>query len=677
MNKFRTLTRVLFKNGAMPGDAGDSRSRIALLVVAVAFLPLLGLEVYAFWSAYSLITSSGLMGAVLTGVLTSACVAMVLLGILYVISTYYFADDTLILLTMPIPSHRILAAKFTVVLLFQYFLEALIALPCLIVFCVRVGNPFFWVSSVLVLTALPLLPTVVCSVISILIMAFSRFFHNKDRVKFFAGLAAILLSFGLCVPMQFAGDHSFSLKNTSALMEKSGALFPSNLLAAHAILDGTAVSLLWLLAFLLLSAAAVALFLLLGNQLYLRGVVGLSQANGSGNKQNVSFVAKKRPAALAIALKDWRLLCRTPAYSLNCLLGAILVPVILVVTFGVTLHSVTIPKANPIAIAVGVLFLGFVAMTNVVSPTAISRDGPDANLMRLFPVRMETQIVGKLLPGLGLSFASLIITVISFCIIFRPDAVTAVSVTVLSAISLVATNTFGLFLDLAFPKLLWNDETVAVKQNVNVTVELLVQAVALGLPAFLIYKLQFTLQTGLLFLLIYNIVLLVAAAQLLFKKGPKLLSGSDLSGKPEKKAANRQKKIRVAASAVMVIAVLGFVGWEFIGVHTDVTINSSKVTISAGMGEGSSFDASQIQKVYLKDTMPSASKDVGFSAGGQMRGTFQVEGLGSGHVYTENKKGPFLFVVLKDGSFTIFNFNDAAKINNLYNDLKEYAPKAS
>lgn len=676
MNKYGALTRVLFKNGAMPGQTDDTRSKIVLLIVAVAFVPLLGVEAAAFWNSYGMMTAYHLEGAMLTGLLTGACVTMVLLGILYVISTYYFADDTVLLLTMPIPPQRILAAKFTVVLLFQYLIEVLVVLPGLVVLGIRGGNVFYWVNAVLIFAALPLLPTVVCSVVSILIMAFSRFFHNKDRVKFLAGLLAIALSLGICIPMQLLGDRSVSIQDSSALMNKAAVLFPSNLLAGRAILDGTAVSLLWLLAFLLVSAAAVAVFLLLGNRLYLRGVVGLSQTSGGSRIAGGGLRTKRRPAVLSLALKDWRLLCRTPAYALNCLLGALLVPLIMVVTFGVTLHSITIPHADAMVISLCVLFLAFVSTTNVVSPTAVSRDGPDASLARLFPVPMKVQILGKLIPGLGLSFATLIITAIPVCILYRPDTLTAVSACGLSAISLITFNMFGLFLDLAFPKLLWNDETAAVKQNINVTIELLVMVILLGLPAFLLYKMQLNLQNGLLFLLVYNLVLLEASAQLLFRKGPELMSGIDPSAKPAKKDADRRKTIRVTLGVVFTVAVLGMVGWEIFFVHTDVSVNSSEVTVSAGLGESSSFSLSQIQKVYLKDTMPSVSGRVGFSSGAQLRGSFVVEGLGRGHVYTESKKGPFLFVIYK-GGFTVLNFNDSAKTNHLYAVLRQYGQKAS
>ena len=679
MSKFRALTRVLFKNGAMPGRTDSSRSKTVWMIVVIAFLPLLLMEAVALWNAYGTIASSQLTGVLLAALLTAACLALILFGILYVISTYYFADDMVLLLTMPIPPYRILAAKFTVVLLFQYWLETLIVLPALIVFGIRGGNFFYWLSAVLVFVALPLIPTVVCSIISILIMAFSRFFRNKDRVKFLGGLVAIIFALLICMPLQMTGGNPSStqaLQNSGELMKKASLLFPSSLSAVRAILDGTAVSLLWLAVFLLLSAAAIAVFLLLGDELYLRGVVGLSQSAEKTKRTHSNLRIEKRPAAIAIALKDWRLLCRTPAYALNCLLSALLVPLILVVTFVFTLRGVTIPQASILVISIGVLFLTFVSMTNVISPTAVSRDGKDADLARLIPVRPEIQILGKLLPGLILSFAALIVTAVPFCIMYRPDPFTVAAICVLSIIALVTFNMFGLFFDIVSPKLDWDDETVAVKQNPNVTVELLVMLVVLGLPILPIVKLHLSLQTGVIFLLIYNLVLLAISGSLLFRKGPKLLCGAGSQEKAAKKNTDHRKTIRVIAGTVIAVVFCSFLYWDIALVHADVKIAAGKADVSAGF-ESSSFQLAQIKSVYLKNSLPSVSGKIGFAAGEKKRGSFIVDGLGRGHIYIENNKGPFLFVILKNGDFTILNFDDNTKTESYYHAFLKYSAKIS
>jgi hypothetical protein len=95
--------------------------------------------------------------------------------------------------------------------------------------------------------------------------------------------------------------------------------------------------------------------------------------------------------------------------------------------------------------------------------------------------------------------------------------------------------------------------------------------------------------------------------------------------------------------------------------------------VSAGIGEASHFDLSQVRSVYIRNSLPATSDRAGFESGSQLRGTFTVRGLGRGHVYAQSRKGPFLFVILKGGGFTVFNFEDGSRTLVLYRALLPYA----
>lgn len=89
----------------------------------------------------------------------------------------------------------------------------------------------------------------------------------------------------------------------------------------------------------------------------------------------------------------------------------------------------------------------------------------------------------------------------------------------LCLISLTAFNMLGLFIDIVFPKLDWDDETAAVKRNINVGIQMITMLLVLAIPAYLVYLLKMNLYIGIIFLLIVNLIILAASAVLLFKKG--------------------------------------------------------------------------------------------------------------------------------------------------------------
>jgi ABC-2 type transport system permease protein len=51
----------------------------------------------------------------------------------------------------------------------------------------------------------------------------------------------------------------------------------------------------------------------------------------------------------------------------------------------------------------------------------------------------------------------------------------------------------GILIDLNFPKLIWDNEQKAVKQNFNVVLNMLLSVVVVGIPIFIIIALHFTL----------------------------------------------------------------------------------------------------------------------------------------------------------------------------------------
>lgn len=682
MNKFLSLTKVLLKSGTGFQKSGNRKKNLSLLLIIVALLPMMISTTALFMNAYDTLKAVNLEGIILASLLSATCIAMILFGILYVISTYYFSDDIVQLITMPIKPHLILASKFVVVNIYQYFLEALFLLPCIIAFGIKAGSPTYWIYSIIVFLVLPVIPTVICSVISILLMSFGKVFKNKDRFKLISGILVLAIAIGINLAFRMGGSKLASsgsmIMNNRDGIKKAAMLFPSNLIAVNSILNESALlGLLQLVLFLLISAAAASLFLLLGNKLYISGVVGLTQSTVSGKRlsdKQFEKCNKKHSNVLALALKDWKILYRTPAYFLNCVLGGIVFPPLLLVLLGFSLKNSLLPKLNnPLMISIDVLIVSFLCIMNMASPTAISRDGKDAYVSKFIPVPYHLQVLAKLLPGLILSFFTLIMTLLISFFFIKVEPFAFISIFGLSFIALATFNMFGLFIDIAFPKLDWDDETVAVKRNLNVFIQLIVMPVVLALISFLINFTKPGLYIGVALLFIVHLLLFIVSAALLFKKGTQIYSGTtkaEANVKSIKGHKNLRKIITgvVTATAVIVFAV--FIIQE-LTISPNVQISSSKVEISAGFMESSSFDIAQIKSVSIKNSIPKASKIVGMGAGNKRRGTFNVEGLGKGYVYTETADGPFLYVIMKDNSFTIFNFSDSAKTNDLYEKLKK------
>ena len=112
------------------------------------------------------------------------------------------------------------------------------------------------------------------------------------------------------------------MKGENSLTIITSGIFPTARWAVSALLDtATAAGFLNLLLYAAVSAAVYIFLLFLGEMVYLKGVVGLSETVSKRNKLNKSEVKdkflKKHSALRTYTMIELKLLFRTPIYFLN------------------------------------------------------------------------------------------------------------------------------------------------------------------------------------------------------------------------------------------------------------------------------------------------------------------------------------------------------------------------
>ena len=89
---------------------------------------------------------------------------------------FYFSRDIENLLPLPLRPVEILAAKFTVTLLYEYLTEILFLAPILIAFGIKShGGIFYYFNAAVIFLTLPIAPLVYASIISMIIMRFNQY----------------------------------------------------------------------------------------------------------------------------------------------------------------------------------------------------------------------------------------------------------------------------------------------------------------------------------------------------------------------------------------------------------------------------------------------------------------------------------------------------------------------
>lgn len=151
MKNYLRILKLLALN--MFRSGGQRKSKWMYVAYAILGLIALGIiwslcsAVYTFAPAFAAL---GLTAEVITLIFGVACIALILFGLIPMVSYLYFAKDVDFFLTLPVKSSVVFLAKFTVVYVTELAIILLFMLPILITAGVALSLPFvFYVTIIL------------------------------------------------------------------------------------------------------------------------------------------------------------------------------------------------------------------------------------------------------------------------------------------------------------------------------------------------------------------------------------------------------------------------------------------------------------------------------------------------------------------------------------------------
>jgi ABC-2 type transport system permease protein len=541
-SKLWILTKVFLKNG---GDSWGKEKKkkiskaLLMAFIVVVMLASIGIPFGLFiGKGYDIMAPLSQEGVILGLLMAITSVTVFVFGIFYVLTVFYFSKDIEFLLPLPLHPYEILGAKFITVVIYEYLMEAVLLAPALIVYGFKSGaGILYYIYSVIIFATLPIIPLVVASVITMVIMRFTSIGKHRDALKVIGGILAIAFGLGINVFMQ-RGASSVGSEEELVKMLTAGknstmgiftAMFPSAKIAAFSLTEAAASKgLLNLLLFLLITIAFTAIFLLLSQVLYFKGVVGSSETYSKRKEmtsQELDREVAESSSIKSYTLKELRVLFRTPAYLMNCVIMNFLWPVFFIIpmlaqgNLGEILGEINKFANNKsifgILLAVTFSISLFVSTSNGITATAISREGQNIFINKYIPMRYRDQIIAKVLSGMILSSSGIILILVLVEVVARFPLYMFLLMMIVSLLGITFTALTGIFIDLYSPKLNWDNEQKAVKQNLNVLVNMLLGVILAVLSGFLFIRFKvnswyiFSIITGvfgIINLILYNLV---------------------------------------------------------------------------------------------------------------------------------------------------------------------------
>ena len=518
MSKFIALARILLKTGTKSSSNKKNKKQIkgALLglLLIIAFTPM-AVGFGKFLSeAYDGLHAIGQEAVILGFGLSVVSIVIFFFGIFYAMGIFYFSMDVENLLPLPFKPWHIMGAKFTVVLIYEYLTEIIFFAPTLISYGIKSsGGILYYIYGVIIFLLLPIVPLVIASIINMIIMRFTNIAKNKDRFRLLGGIIAMCFGVGINIYIQrFSQNASQSTitemfsKGNNSLLSFATKIFPSTKIAVNSLINTTNIQgFINLILFIMIAVIALIIFIILGESLYFKGVMGVSETTSKrktlSNLELIKSTSQNSSLKIYI-LKELKLLFRTPIYFMNCVLMNFLWPIFFMIPVftqkggGSQLKTITKflqdGRSAGIVLAAFFAFMVFASSSNGISTTAISREGKNLYVLKYIPMKYKQQLMAKVLSAVVLGIAGMIMVSILGIILFKISLGLLLLMLIVGIVGILLTSFIGIFIDLNFPKLQWNTEQEAVKRNFNVMISIIICLALGGLTVFIIIKFEIT-----------------------------------------------------------------------------------------------------------------------------------------------------------------------------------------
>lgn len=475
------MTKALFKKQMMEvfswlyqnKKSGKNRSKAGIFGYAVLYLFIFAMLGFMFYTVADMLCDP-LVGAGL-GWLYMALMGLiaVFLGVFgSVFNTYtslYMAKDNDLLLSMPVPTGRILMIRLSGVFAMGLLYELLVMIPALIVWFMTARlNAAGVVFSLLIPLVQAFFVLTLSCVLGWVVALISSRLRRKNLVVVFLSLAFLaayyyfyakaysMLAAILANPMGFGANIR-------------RALYPLYHMGLAA--EGNALS---MAVFTAIAAALFGLVFLVLQRSFLK----LATANrGAAKAKYREKAAKSGSMRGALLRRELRRFLGSSIYMLNCGLGIVLMPAaaVAVVLKGDTIQEMLTfvfgGKSDLVPLLAAAAICMVTTMNDMTAPS-VSLEGKTLWLIRSLPVPAWDALRAKV--ELHLLLTLIPAAVLTACVeyVICPTAVFAVLIPVAVALFAVMMALAGLALNLKLPNLTWTSETVPVKQGMSVVLAL-------------------------------------------------------------------------------------------------------------------------------------------------------------------------------------------------------------
>ncbi|QVK17942.1 hypothetical protein KHQ81_14115 [Mycoplasmatota bacterium] len=444
-------------------------------------------------------------------------------GMFQIIAYFYFSNDVKVLTPLPIKPSYYLISKFFVIYIWELIFSVFLVLPFFIIYGIYQHIYIYqWVTMSLSFILLPIIPLVIVSILTVLLMSLTNVFKNRDALRMVGytilvlGLLTIQMFIFKNIIFEGSQDPLEGLKNLvdniSSFLDQFSLYYPVTKLIEYSIHGNLMQAILSVIIYLIISLVFVYLLSKVLQALFIKSY--LKEQNNPSRKKKVNrkSISNKQGdgnVGLSIAKIDFITLLKVPIYAFNSLSIIVLLPLLYIIATTVMQSTTDAQQLNRFLslynqyknefwLAV-TLFLIVSSALMPISSTTFSREGKTNWIMRTLPIKPRDHILGRVYTPFftQLVFNVVMTVLLIITLVQRGSSVLenigfGLVVILLSLIAGLPLLLMGVYIDLKRPMLKWDNPQQPVKQNMNVIISMGL-GIGYGTLLYILYQFVFSL----------------------------------------------------------------------------------------------------------------------------------------------------------------------------------------
>lgn len=453
--------------------ASDSKAKQIIFPIILSLIVMFAVGVYAvmFASEFSKVNLTYIM---LTLFIILTTILTLVEGIYKSQGILFDAKDNDLLFALPIEKSKILFVRIFKLLSFQFLYNALFMIPAYIVY-IYYEHPgiSFYLISILMTFLLPIIPTVISSIIGYIVKAVSVKFKAKKIVQ---TVFTMIIFFGI---FYISLNTQGILENIINNAESINAVIKKVYYPAGAYIDLIQnFNLPTLLILIAINIVPLVIFIMIASKFYF-GIISKSSEKGKSKKiKSIESKVKVKSKLSALVSKELKRYFSSTVYIFNTSFGLILL-LIITIAMSVNINGVinTITEGEgmgfdiiPIMPKIFFCLVTYTACMTSITSSSISLEGKSFNITKSLPISVDTILLSKILMSCIITMPVILISDLIFFIAFQVGIIDILFILTISILMPILIAIIGLFTNLKYPKMNASSDTEVVKQSMSTTI---------------------------------------------------------------------------------------------------------------------------------------------------------------------------------------------------------------